>query len=82
MYLKFLSLLKVINIFANVFNWVEIHTLSFEIDQLYDNIRRVELQLSYCNNVVEQLETQFEINLYAFSTEKDRLKLENIIKLD
>jgi hypothetical protein len=78
MLLKFLSFLKVINIFASVFDWVEIHTLVYDIDLLTESIRRVELQISQVDNIVETLENQFDINLYSFRTEKDRLNLETI----
>jgi hypothetical protein len=78
MLLKFLSFLKVINIFASVFNWVEIHTLVYDIDLLAETIRRVELQLNQVDDLVETLESQFDINLHSFRTEKDRINLETI----
>jgi hypothetical protein len=75
---RFLTFLNLIDIFANVFNWVEISTLNYDLELLYENIRRVELQVSQVDDLVNSLENQFDINLYCFRAEKDRKRLEVI----
>jgi uncharacterized protein CbrC (UPF0167 family) len=78
MLIKFITFLRLIDIFAGVFNWVEIHTLSYDLDLLIESIRRVELQVTQVDEIVDCLENQFDINLYSFRAEKDRLRLESI----
>jgi uncharacterized protein CbrC (UPF0167 family) len=78
MLIKFITFLRLIDIFAGVFNWVEIHTLSYDLDLLIESVRRVELQVTQVDEIVDCLESQFDINLYSFRAEKDRLRLESI----
>ncbi len=78
MLINYLSFLKIIEIFASVFNWVEIHSFSYEIDKLSDSVKIVEFQLNQVDYLVETLEDQFDINLYSFCTEKNRSKLETL----